>query len=101
MPESIVVTVPKLTQGYVLNEKFKHPGPIYWRLPQVPARPVDRVYFVWDGAVRAWRKVLGFEGEYEGAIVMLDSEHHTIEPLPMKSFQGYHWFEPARGEAAG
>ena len=92
---AIVVTVPKCELGYVLQEKFTFTGTIYWRLPRIPAHPVERVYFVWDGAVRAWRDVLRFDlADPETPLVWLTSEHHKIDPLPMPSFQGYRWFEP-------
>ncbi len=96
---AIVVTVPKSQQDHVLNEKFKFKGPgyIWWSLPRFPRRPVDRIYFVWAGAIRAWRYVLGFdhEGEERKPAAMIGLAHHVVDPpVPMKGFQGFRYYEP-------
>ncbi len=86
----------------MLGEKFelKGPGIIWWSLPTFPVRPVSRIYFVWDGAVRAWRKVLGFDYEQDAGFiekraVQIERKHHVVDPpVPMKGFQGYRYYIP-------
>ena len=123
---AIVVTVPKSQQDYVLNEKFKFKGPgvIWWSLPQLPRESImldqdfyvrlERCYFVWDGAVRAWHEIEDFVdrdgipiggtpcyvGEpIPGPSVVLFSTHHRLEtPIPMKGFQGFRYYTEASNE---
>lgn len=121
------MTVPKSKQDYVLSKKFKFKGPgfIWWSLPQLPRESImldpppsvtwvrlERCYFVWDGAVRAWHEIEDFiDGDgfaiqgparfsdpVPGPAVVLTSMHHRLEkPIPMKGFRGFRYYEPRNG----
>ncbi|KKL73878.1 hypothetical protein LCGC14_2070460 [marine sediment metagenome] len=122
-PTAIIVTVPKSQYDHVLNKKFKFKGAgvIWWGLPQLPREStmltsdgyvrLERCYFVWDGAVRAWHDIEDFIDSngwaVEGptrfaaddpipgpAVVMISTHHRLREPVPMKSFQGFRYNEP-------
>jgi len=108
----IVVTIPKSRLAEVnaeerdleLRRRSGEKDLIYfWKVAKKPAKLVkgDRVYFLWDGAVRAWHKVIGF-GEnmtcqhtgrrYEGTCILLDPDVQKIKPIRMKGFRGYQYF---------
>ncbi len=121
-PTAIIVTVPKSQYDHVLNKKFKFKGAgvIWWSLPQLPRESImldsegyvrlERCYFVWDGAVRAWHQIEDFIDEDDfsiqgcprwvgdpipgPAVVMISTHHRLREPVPMKSFQGFRYYEP-------
>ncbi len=117
-PTAIVVTVPKSQQDYVLGTKFTQgSGYIYWRLPQLPRAleaprwsQVSYRYFVWDGAVRSRFSIMDFidkDGwpvwdlsppniDVPGpAVLLFATSHHRLEePVPMKSFRGFRYYEP-------
>ena len=119
---NIVVTVPKTRLAYVQDVKFKlQPGDFgFWTLSRLPRltkekweggvleyRDCERLYFVWDGAVRAWHQIMGWVdedgtvedgppfyhgGQIPGPAVLFTAEHHLLEsPIPMKGFQGFRY----------
>lgn len=68
--QGIVVTIPKDRLGEVEAEEREVRGILrrgesvlyYWTLPSIPARHAEirRVYFCWQGAIRAWHQVRGW-----------------------------------------
>jgi hypothetical protein len=108
----IVVTIPKSRLAEVraeerdleLRRRAGEKNLVYfWKVSKKPAklRKGDKMYFVWDEAVRAWHKVVGF-GEnmtcqhtgrrYDGPCIMLDPKIHEIKPIKMKGFRGFRYF---------
>lgn len=60
-----------------------------------------RCYMVHDGAVRGWVQVIGTchraEGEVHGwpagFYIVRDAMWQPIDPIPMRGFQGWRWFD--------
>lgn len=90
---------------------------INFRVPTLPLKRLRHCYAVHDGAVRGWSQVLDacYRGPSEVSIVTNDtwggfwpegnyivrSPHwHAIDPIPMKSFQGWRYFERVIDDAA-
>lgn len=88
----------------------------YWdmRLPAHPEK-IRRIYFAWNGAVRAYHEVFGYlmPGESGGfaelsggdaardaaldankGAILMQPEIHEIEPIPMAPFRGFRYFGP-------
>lgn len=94
----IVVTIPKSKLAEVEAEEAEveqklaagewHPG-YYWAMGRMPKQLPRRIYFCWDGAVRAYHEVKG----WSAASIFMKAEIHKIEPVPMKSFRGYRYFK--------
>ena len=60
----------------------------------------DKVYFVWDGSMRSWHEVTGFDEDkvcsttgrrYKGCCILLNVEENEIKPVPMAGFRGYRY----------
>lgn len=108
---NIVVTIPKSRQAEIEEEESKLQARIaageeglsyFWAMSRRPKelRVGDRMYFIWDGAMRAFHRVIGFNEnlkcettgrQYRGCCVMLDPRIHEIVPIPMKGFQGFRY----------
>lgn len=99
-PRDVLVCIPRSRLASVEAEEKQvaeqvaagHKGATYWwsvgRLPkQLPAR----VYFVWDGAIRAYHECVGSVSS-PGPRLLLDHEIHDIEPVPAKAFRGWRYF---------
>jgi hypothetical protein len=108
---NIVVTIPKDRLADVEREEADLKKRLaagenafyFWALARWPKqlRVGDRMYFVWDGAVRAFHYVTGFKNDmtcettgrkYKGCCVLLDPAIHEIVPFVMKGFRGYQYF---------
>lgn len=99
----IMVTIPKtrlkqveqeereVAEGLARGEKWTY----HWDMGRLPAEieKGDRVYFVWNGAVRAWHKVIEIEPPWtdNGCRLWLDPVIHKIEPVPMMGFRGFRY----------
>ena len=103
---SIVVTIPKSRMADIKKEeeavkRAQERGEeigYFWNLGRRPRDMPFRIYFLWDGAVRGYHEVVGYEDEedrvctttgrhYKGFCVDLDPEFHDIKPIPMKPLQ--------------
>lgn len=106
----IVVTIPKnrladvtfeekrVADGVARGETWSY----FWTLPTVPRKVEtgDRLYFVWDGAVRAWHEIEAIDERWEdeSVKVWMKAEIHTLKtPLLMKGFQGFRYFHGREG----
>jgi 8-oxo-dGTP pyrophosphatase MutT (NUDIX family)/GNAT superfamily N-acetyltransferase len=49
-----------------------------------------RIYFVWDGAVRAFHVAVNME--FNPNRIVMDPVIHPVEPVPMAGFRGYRYF---------
>lgn len=111
----IVVTIPKnrletveeeesrVVEGLKKGEKWH----FFWSLGRMPKRADDleRCYFLWGGAIRAYHNIDWFDEDmecehtgnfYEGVCVVLDPIIHNIKPIPMKGFRGFRYYEGKR-----
>lgn len=88
----------------------------YWEMGRLPKEKPRRIYFLWDGAVRAYHDVLdmtdagecimekhtGRERDRDRAAIFMHPEIHEVEPIPMQPFRGFRYFPeplpPASGE---
>lgn len=80
---------------------------INFRVPARPKSTPQRCYMVYDGFVRCWSpvKAILWRGEGEvrrvdgqgfwpaGWYIMREPFYAEIEPLPMKGFQGFRYFD--------
>lgn len=106
----IVVTIPKDRLADVEQEEQRVQRAIdrgetgwryFWAMGRLPKKLPRRVYFVWDGAVRAYHEVMFF-GDSQGVSIdgrddriWLRPEIHEIVPIPMRGFQGFRYFNGA------
>lgn len=96
---SIVVTIPKTKIAEVEAEEVdvarrmasgEEDIVYYWKMGRLPKERPNRIYFAWDGAVRAYHDVVmvAFDRLY-----MAPQIHTLKEPVPMESFRGFRYFE--------
>lgn len=64
----------------------------WWSLGRLPRTLPRRIYFVWDGAVRACHEVISMAGDR----IYMRPEIRKIEPIPTKGFRGFRYW-PERG----
>ncbi len=93
----IVVCIPAQLQTHVEAEEADVAKRIaagekgityYWTVGKLPKVQPERIYFVWEGAVRAWHKVVSMES---GRIVMAP-EINNIPPIEMKAFRSWRYW---------
>lgn len=107
MGNDIIVTVPKSISweeyqkeidavkdgNQVMNFKVNH-------LPKTNIG--NRCYIVYDGAIRGWMEIVGLSDKgftctttgrvWDGKFIQRSGPFHNIEPIPMKGFQGFRYF---------
>lgn len=74
----------------------------FWEMGRLPATQPRRIYFFWDGAVRAYHDVLELSPNPSGrgGRIYMDTAIHAIDPIPMdRGFQGYRYFDEAAQRA--
>lgn len=96
---SIVVTIPRGKLAEVEAEEAdvaRRSGggetgiTYYWQMGRVPKVQPKRIYFLWDGAVRAYHDVVGMKSD----CVLMSTTIHTLPtPIPMGSFRGFRYFD--------
>lgn len=116
----IVVTIPKARIAAVeaeerhVAERIAKGGKgwsYYWTMGRLPKVTPRRVYFLWDGAVRAFHYARFCAGPYEDSIaesdrdvsqpaIILDPAINEIEPIPMRPFRGFRYFDEEAARAA-
>lgn len=110
----IIVTIPRARQAQVEAEEAEiaraiaageHAGFFFWCTSRRPRKldVGDRVYFLWDGAVRAWHEVTGFGDDltcdltgipYLGCCIEMAPEIHELRPVRhMQPFRGFRYTE--------
>lgn len=110
-PCNIVVTIPSKELKNVESEEEKvekmvsqgEKGWVYWwRISSMPRKKnVKRIYFLWDGAVRAYHEVMYISPcglNTGGPEVIMLPKIHKINPIPMKPFRGYKYFNVENGK---
>jgi hypothetical protein len=98
---TIIVTIPKNRLTEVEREEAEVARRLaagekdimyYWTIPTEPMRRVERIYFVWDGAVRAWHEIIEIERIDDVRVYMKPEIHKLKNPIPMKGFRGWRYF---------
>lgn len=96
---SIVVTIPKHKLSEIQAEEAdvarrQSSGErginYYWEMGRLPAEVPSRIYFVWDGAVRAYHEVTGID-RAAGRLYMDTTIHSMPAPMPMQGFRGFRY----------
>lgn len=99
--EAIIVTIPKSRLAAVEKEEAQVARAIadgerdiiyYWTLPTEPVRRAERIYFVWNGAMRAYHDLIEINHE-DGVRAYMKPEIHHIKPVPMKGFRGWRYYQ--------
>ncbi len=110
----IVVTIPKNKlkevmeeESYIksLSKEEKERYTYYWTTSRLPKEKPNRIYFVWDNAIRAFHYCTnmvdaGYDfsetfppRDYTKPCFLLDTIIHEVEPIiKMKSFRGWRYF---------
>ena len=101
----IVVTIPKGSIKAVESEEQEvnnaiasgEKGWVYWwKLSSTPKkRDISRIYFLWDGAVRAYHDIIHIYDcgpNTGGPEIVMKPEIHSIIPIEMKPFRGFQYF---------
>lgn len=62
----------------------------------------SRCYLLYDGAIRGWMEIVGLSEDdftcsttgkkWKGKFIQRSGPFHKIEPIPMKGFQGFRYF---------
>jgi hypothetical protein len=65
----------------------------YWAMGRLPKEQPRRIYFCWDGAVRAYHDVMGMGA---GRVHMAPQVNPVDPPRPMESFRGYRYYSEDR-----
>lgn len=106
----IVVTWPKSRelQSYLdeLAKAHQQGLVINYRVSVLPRAVPERCYMVHDGAVRGWNRVLGMGDRTDvvdpitqslmepGVFITRDPVWHPLaDPIPMRGFQGWRYFD--------
>lgn len=105
--KDIVITLPSNIdwQDYEKElEKVKDESQVMnFKVPFLPKRQPQKVYLVYKGNVVGWMKCCGMLDRksfdctttgkhWEGKFIQRTGEFHKIEPIPMKGFQGWRYF---------
>lgn len=89
---SIVVTIPKNRVREVEAEEAGNTAGLgyYWQMGRLPKETPSRIYFAWDGAVRAYHEVTGMDRD--AGQILMDPTIHDIDPVPMGGFRGFRYY---------
>lgn len=95
----IVVTIPKSKMKSVEAEEADVARRIsngeqglgyFWQMGMMPKEQPERIFFVWDGAVRAYHDVTGMDRSAKR--IYMDPTIHDLEsPIPMGGFRGFRY----------
>ena len=97
----IIVTIPKNRLQQVEAEEAEVAKRIkagerdivyWWSIPSEPVERVERIYFVWNGAVRAWHEIIEIEHLDDVRVYMKPEIHMLKKPMPMRGFRGWQYF---------
>lgn len=92
-----------------LHINYRVGSPPIWDLELEGRRP--RLYRVWDGFVRGYTPILSVEYKEEGEVARVESDPnpepwpegwyivckawwYPWDPIPVKGFRGWRWFDP-------
>jgi hypothetical protein len=98
----IVVTIPKsklaeveaeeaeVSRQLLLGKETELTIGYFWAMAKVPKGDLRRIYFVWNDAIRAYHNVTRVDQDR----IYMSATIYEIEPIPMKGFRGYRYFQP-------
>lgn len=102
MTDAIVVTIPKNRLKQVEEEEKEVAQRMaageenicyFWTLAILPKECPKRMYFVWDGMVRAWHDIIYMVTDSPRNKVYMRPEIHSLtEPIAMRGFRGWRYF---------
>lgn len=110
MPD-IVITLPRHVEWEDYQKELDAvagwSGVLNYRLPGLPSSDIRarQCYLVWRGFVRGWMRIIraddhkGFRcmttGKWrrEGFYIQRSGPFHRIDPIPMRGFRGWRYFE--------
>lgn len=99
---AILVTIPKSRLEAVEQEEADVAKRIangeqgisyYWTLSSAPKNTPEQIWFLWNGAVRAYHDVISIEKGNPVKLYMKPEIHMLDKPIPMKGFQGWRYFD--------
>lgn len=102
----VLVCIPRARMAQVEQEEAAvarlvaagHKAPTYyWTVHLLPRQQPRRVYFAWDGAVRAWHECVGMVQKPSPRLI-LDPTIHSIRPHSIKAFRGWRYADLSKGE---
>lgn len=98
----VLVSIPKTRLAQVEEEERQvaemvaaghKPPTYYWSIHRLPRDVVRRVYFLWNGAVRAYHECVGSIDKPDPRLLLDHVIHELAEPIPMKSFRGWRYWD--------
>lgn len=108
MNRDIVITIPRSIawQDYQKEIDLVKDGSsvMNFRVNHFPNTSVgSKCYLLHDGAIRGWMEIVGFSEEpfecsttgkeWSGKFIQRSGPFHKIDPIPMKGFQGFRYFD--------
>jgi hypothetical protein len=101
----IVVTIPKARLTQVETEEAEMElipqlgranYSYFWEMGRLPKRCPGKIYFAWNGSVRAYHDVTQMihDGSSRGGKIYMTLDIHPVEPvIPMESFRGFRYWK--------
>lgn len=67
----------------------------FWEMKRLPKEQPSKIYFVWNGAARAYHDVLEMSPNPvgKGGRIYMSTAIHEIPPVSMSGFQGFRYFD--------
>lgn len=100
-PRDIIVCIPASRLAQVEDEEQEVARQVaaghkaatyYWTVHALPKMQPCRVYFVWDGAVRAYHDCVGMISQPSPRL-LLDHCIHAVRTEPVESFRGWRYYQ--------
>lgn len=98
LPVDVVVCIPAARLAEIEKEEAdvagalsRGEGPVYyyWSVGRLPKVQPRRIYFIWNGAVRAYHRVVGMES----GKIWMDHEIVSVPPIEMKGFRAWRYYK--------
>ena len=110
LPDAIAVTVPKSIKWKDYEKELKavedYSQVMNFKVPSIPKNIgyIKRCYVVYDGYVRGWQEVVGYQTDAEfdctttgknwsGKFIQRSGPFHYIDPIPVKGFMGWRYYK--------
>jgi len=63
----------------------------FWQMGRLPKETPRRIYFVWDGHIRAYHEVLDMDKL--GGRIYMKTKICSIDPVPQDAFRGFRYMK--------
>ena len=107
--KGIIITVPKSIKWEDYEKELKavedYSQVMNYKVPTIPKdiEGIKRCYVVYDGFIRGWQEVVGYETgkefdctttgkNWKGNFIQRSGPFHKIGPIPMKGFMGWRYY---------